>query len=61
MSNNPKRANKKERKPFRMAYVTDTYDKVPQPEGEFKDLFQAMRKQSEASNQHPAKKNKSSQ
>ena len=61
MKIDPKRANIKESKHFRMAYLMDTYDKVPQPEGEFKNLFQAMREHSESNNQISAKKDKSSQ
>lgn len=34
------------RKPF--SRITATYDKVPQPKGEFRNLFQEMRERSEA-------------
>lgn len=60
MGDKPKRANTEERKPVRMAYVTDSYDKVPQPKGEFKDLFQAMQKKSNANTQRAAENDKSS-
>ena len=60
MKDNPKRANNEEHKPFRRIY-TNTYDKIPQPEGEFKNLFQIMQTQGEASNQRTDKENKSSQ
>ena len=60
MEDNPKRSNNEERKLFRRIYM-DTYDKVPQPEGKFKNLFQVMQEQNGVGNQPTDKKNKSSQ
>ena len=38
----------KKPKPFRMSDVRKTYDEIPQPKGEFRDLFQEMRECSAA-------------
>lgn len=34
----------------RTAYLTDSYDEIPQPKGKFRSLFQEMREKSEAKN-----------
>jgi len=54
MSDNSKQANTKGRKPVKRAYVTDTYDKVPQPKGKFRDLFLEMQERSASSKKHSA-------
>ena len=60
MKNNHEQSDTNESKPFRRLYL-DTYDKVPQPEGEFKNLFHAMQEKSNTNNQQTAKNNKSNQ
>ena len=47
----------KREKPFHMSDVRKTYDEIPQPKGEFRDLFQEMRERSVAKRRRASNSN----
>ena len=59
MANRTKNSDSNNRNPFRLNDIRKSYDKVPQPKGEFKNLFQAMREKSKANTQRSAENDKS--
>ena len=42
------------RNPFGMNDIRESYDKVPQPKGRFRDLFQEMRERNQPNDNKPS-------